>query len=174
MYHYVEYDKHTGEITGYLKSSSKEMLPRPASPKHDRLEVTDPKHVEALRTAGPGVAQLSGKVEGGKIHFGKVTTRPILQIKSEKTELIGDGSDKTAIEVQAVDGNGKPVRSLDDEIRITTDRGKLSERGGRVKLVHGYAKIELVSVNETVRRVRVRAESVNGTAAPGEVVLEFV
>src|SRR5436309_219228 len=70
----------------------------------------------------------------------KLVLKPTLQLKSKKTQLTGDGDDKTVIEVQAVDASGKPMRNLDDSVRVTTDRGKLSERGGLVKLVQGHAK----------------------------------
>jgi hypothetical protein len=104
----------------------------------------------------------------------KLVVKPRLLAKAAKTQLDGDGDDTTMIEIQAVDAGGKPLRNLEDDIRITTERGKLSERGGLVKLVHGRATIELKSVAETVRKVRVRAESLSGKASPGEVLLEFV
>jgi len=104
----------------------------------------------------------------------KLVFRPTLALKAQKPELAGNGADTTVIEIQAVDAAGKRVRSLDDDIRVTTDRGKLSERGGLIKLKQGQGTIELTSVNETVRRVRVRAQSLSARASPGETVLEFV
>jgi hypothetical protein len=103
-----------------------------------------------------------------------LVVKPMLLVKAAKTQLTGDGTDKTVIEIQAVDVGGKPVRNLEDEIRVTTDRGKLSERGGLIKLAHGHATIELTSVAETVHKVRVRADSLSGSAASGDAVVEFV
>ena len=57
---------------------------------------------------------------------------------------------------------------------VTTDRGKLSERGGVMSLVQGRASFTLTSVNETVHKVRVRAESLDGNLERGELVLEFL
>jgi hypothetical protein len=115
--------------------------------------------------AGPMVVDLKTK---------RLVLKPSLRLTVDKPQLNGDGRDTAVIEIQAVDAQGKPVRSLEGEVRVTTERGKLSERGGMVKLVQGLAKLELTAVNETVRRVRVRAEALNGGAASGEAVIEFV
>lgn len=104
----------------------------------------------------------------------KLVALPKLHLTANNTELVGDGVDTVTIDVQAVDEQGRPVRDLEGAVRVTTERGKLSERGGLMKLVRGHGKIKLTSANETVRRVLVRAESPDGSAARGELRLEFV
>ena len=99
---------------------------------------------------------------------------PTLRLSADRTELAGDGTDTVTINVQAVDEYGEPVHDIEGNVRVATERGRLSERGGIVGLVRGHGQIRLTSVNETVRRVMVRVEAIDPGAAGGTLQLEFV
>lgn len=99
---------------------------------------------------------------------------PTLAIKADKSELTGDGKDTAVLEIQAVDAEGKLIRTAEAKIKVATTRGKLSEPGGLIQLVRGKAKIELVSVNETVSRVKVSARALDGSCSAGHLTLEFL
>ena len=173
MHYFVQYERISGNLVGYFSASNKEFLPKPPSAEHDQVEITEARDIELMRSVSPQCGRLQGRFVDGKLSGLTFVALPQLRVTVEKDRLNGDGSDTTAIEVQAVDAAGRPVRDLDDEIRVTTQRGKLSELGGLVKLVRGRAKLELTSVDETVHRVRVRAVSLRGRAAAGETVVEF-
>ncbi len=101
----------------------------------------------------------------------KLVPRPSLALSADKSELTGDGQDSALIEITLTDADGHPA---DGAVKVTTDRGKLSARGGRVDLVNGRASITLTSANETVSGVRVRADHVDGIFLPAQLDLEFV
>jgi hypothetical protein len=185
--HYVIYDKASGEIIqtysrlsvtdqGYVAVPEEEIkrdfakdafvVSRLTNNSIDNLDVIRVDHpFQTPTAAGRFAVDVSAK---------RLFAKPAFRLTSSKTELAGDGVDKTEIEVQALDADGNPVSDLEDDVRITTSRGKLSARGGLVKMVGGRVKIELTSVNETVHSVRVRAESLSGRSSPGEIVLEFL
>ena len=104
----------------------------------------------------------------------KIVAKPKLVLSAGKKEIVGDGQDSTEIEIKVVGATGRAVHTVDDQIKITTTRGRLSARAGIVDLVQGRATITLTSVNETVSEVRVRALSVSGACASGALTLEFV
>jgi hypothetical protein len=100
--------------------------------------------------------------------------KPKLLLKSDKPELTGDGKDSATITILAVNAEGKAERNVKSKIKVTTTRGKLSERGGVVELAKGGAKITLTSVNETVGRVKISATSLDGNCAAGHLIVQFV
>lgn len=104
----------------------------------------------------------------------KLVERPRIQLSSEKTELEGDGKDSMQIKIEIIDGKGKKVADFNGTIKISTNRGKLSERGGIVKMNNGVGKIYLTASNETFDRVNVMAESLDGFCGKGQLGLEFV
>lgn len=138
-----------------------------------RLTDANPENLGIIRIE-PSEAKQGTGLLAVDVHKETLVVKPSLVLKSDKEELAGDGEDRAVIEVHVQDAHGMPIRDFNDEIRITTERGKLSERGGLVTMKAGYAKIELTSVRETVRRVHVRAASVSGKAGSDEIVLEFV
>ncbi len=105
---------------------------------------------------------------------GKLVPKPNLQLSVAKTELEGDGKDSTEIEVTLVDSKGKRIPGFDSEIEIRTSRGKLSARGGRIKLEGGRATISLTSVVETVNIVTISARSLEIPCESRSVQLSFV
>jgi hypothetical protein len=182
---YVVFDRATGRI---LQTRSKldadseqfvdlpiEELKREAAADADaigRVTGKDPANIAVVAVDADGPVGYTAQRVDPKTH--KLVDLPRLRLTADKTELAGDGSDTATIEVQAVDAKDKPVRDVEGEVRVTTERGKLSERGGLIKLVRGHGKIKLTSVNETVHRVRVRAESLDGSVARGDLRFEFV
>jgi len=108
------------------------------------------------------------------VHKKMLVQKPRLSLKTDKRELTGDGRDTAKIVIQAVDAEGSAVRNCSGKIKVTTTRGKLSERGGILDLVDGRATISLTSVNETVGKVRVTAASLGATCGSGNLIVEFV
>jgi len=104
----------------------------------------------------------------------KLIPRPSLALSADKGELVGDGQDSTLIEIVLADADGRPMDGAAAALKITTNRGKLSARGGLVELVNGRASMTLTSANETVTGVRVRAEHVDRIFVPAHLDLEFV
>lgn len=139
----------------------------------DRLTGRDEANLGVLVSTGddPGPDSSRFKVD---VEKHKLVLKPVLTVTAEKTEIAGDGEDSTKIEIQAVGEDGKPDRSLDDKLKVTTTRGKLSARGGIVEMRQGQASVTLTSVKETVDRVQVVVTSVEGTCGPGRLNLEFV
>lgn len=174
MHHFIEIDDKTGEVVGYLQSSSPDMLPNPRSEAHRLVEVTDEEQIQTMRALKPGVGMLQATLKNGKIATLHRDQPPMLRLTAKKTELVGDGEDMAEIIVEAVNSDGKPVTSCNAAVLVTTERGRLSERGGRITLKKGTGRITLTSVNETVHRVRVRAVSPEGALEPADLLLEFV
>jgi hypothetical protein len=183
---YVAYDKKTGQMlsthsqldaeTGkYVEIQIEELKKELAKIASLVSRLTDKSadNLDVIRLENPAQVNMYGPMMVD-VKTKRLVSKPILRLKADKTELLGDGADMATIEIHAVDAHGKPVRDLDDEVRVTTERGKLSTRGGLVKLIKGRGKITLTSVNETVHKVRVRAESVGGHAGKSDIVLEFV
>ena len=51
MYHFIQLNRTTGEVAGYLSSSTRELLPKPISEEHEHVEVTDAEHLRLVRAA---------------------------------------------------------------------------------------------------------------------------
>ncbi len=184
---YVVFDKSTGRIVhthsrfsveknAYVEVPPEELKQAVAQDSSILADVSggDPANLDMIRidNKDPLAARLGAARVDLKTRV--LAEKPTLSLKADKTEIVGDGADSLQIEIQAVDKDGKPVRSLDDKVKVVTSRGKLSARGGLVDLVQGQASITLTSVNETVSRVVVRASSIAGACSTGEVRLEFV
>jgi len=183
---FVAYDKVTGTViqtysrsnvegADYVEVSIDDLRNEFAGDQSVVSKLTDsnPENLAIIRV-DPAQAMKPSGLLAVDVNTQGLVVKPTLTLTSSKTELSGDGNDRALIEVRAVDSHGIAINDFRDEIRITTERGKLSERGGIVKMENGYAKIELASVNETVRRVHVSAESLSGKAGRSEIVLEFV
>jgi hypothetical protein len=96
-----------------------------------------------------------------------------LSISAPRSELDGDGADSVVLEISALDEHGAVDRGFEDAIRITTSRGRLSERGGRARMKHGVARLTLTSAPETVNRVVVTADDPAGRATSATLELEL-
>jgi hypothetical protein len=184
---YVAFDKKTGQIVhvhtrlsavknAYVEvplDELKQSLSKDASIL-SRLSGADPANLDVIQTDPK--SPLSGRLGRMTVDLKTrvLVEKPSLSLKADKTEIVGDGQDSVKIAIHAVDQDGKPVRGLDDKLKVVTSRGKLSAQGGLVHLVQGHATVTLTSVNETVSRVVVRASSIAGACSSGEVRLEFV
>lgn len=98
---------------------------------------------------------------------------PHLVVDPERTVLQGDGEDGVAIEIRAVDSDGSVIEDFTGEVHVQAGRGKLSERGGTIRLERGRATIRLTSVAETVDTVPLVVSAPDGTAAAARTSLTF-
>jgi hypothetical protein len=98
----------------------------------------------------------------------------VLRAGAPRRELEGDGTDSVELEIAALDEHGAVDPGFEDEVRVTTTRGRLSERGGRVRLAEGLGRITLTTAAETVDRVLVAVSDPAGRAVPASLELEFM
>jgi hypothetical protein len=98
---------------------------------------------------------------------------PHLVIDPERTVLDGDGEDTVTIEIRAVDERGAVLTDFTGDVHVQAGRGRLSQRGGTVRLEGGRATIRLTSVAETVDAVPVVVSAVDGMAAAARTSLAF-
>jgi hypothetical protein len=104
----------------------------------------------------------------------RLAARPRLSVTADRSQLEGDGEDSVVVTVSARDGDGRLLDDRTDRVRVSTTRGRLTERGGLVQLRGGTAEITLRSVAETVALVTVAAESLDGRYTRGTLDLEFL
>lgn len=185
---YVVFDKKTGRIVhthrrfnvekeAYCECNPKDVMGLIGLDDFILGQVTknDPKNLDIIMTTEiteNGSTRDSGFMVDTKSR--KVIEMLRIRLSSEKDELEGDGKDKTIIEIKVVNFEGKIVDSYNGMVKITTNRGKLSARGGLVKLKKGRGEITLISANETVDRVSVMAQCLDGTCVMAHLALEFV
>jgi len=98
---------------------------------------------------------------------------PRLRLRADRDAIEGDGTDSVTISIDVIDEDGRVLRDYQNEIQVTTTRGKLSAKGGRVKVEAGQGNIVLTSVRETVERVDVKARTSDGSAASDVITLSF-
>lgn len=181
---YVGYDTKTGKIVQT----------------HSRFSVAENRYVEIPANELKSrfsqdpliVAQLTGQdpknldfipVESSSAHAGpmmvdpaqrKLIARPVLRLMAKKSQLTGDGTDSTEIEIATVDAHGKPHSHGSGKVKVSTSRGKLSARGGIVELDKGHAKLTLTSVPETVERVQLVVTALDQPYLSGRLDIEFI
>ena len=183
---YAGYDKKTGQIihthsrfsvaeNRFVEIPIDELVARFSTDPDivARLTDRDSKNLDFIKVSTSEHDQSQGPMMVDPTHR-KLVPRPSLRLTTKKTQLAGDGKDSTEIEISAVDGHGKHQNDVSGEVRITTTRGKLSARGGVVKLTKGRATITLTSVNETVSNVRLTAAPVDGAHTAARLDLEFI
>ncbi len=185
---YVVYDNKTGRIVHihrsfdvkkeiYCECDLKEVMNLTSMDDFVMSKVTnnDPKHLDVIMTRelpesfSPGISGFLVDIKTKK-----VIEKPKIQLSSEKTELTGDGKDKSELEIKVVDTDGQVVDSYNGTIKVSTNRGKLSTKRGLVKMKKGMGKTTLTSVNETVDRVKVTAQCLDGKCRKSGLELEFV
>lgn len=176
---HVVYDPDTGRVLGTLR--------------HDRpAETADEPPVDEalLATFLPSGATaatprlLSAKVDvATRARLGSLrvdvptgTLRPVprLVLDTERSTLEGDGQDTVTVTIRVVDEDGSVVDDFGGEVHVRATRGKLSARGGNVRLERGRGELRLTSVPETVDEVLVSVASPDSAAAPGRTTLAFV
>jgi hypothetical protein len=175
MYHFVQYDKKKRVITGYLRSSSDELIPKPSSPDEEYVPVTDAEQAEQLSRMNPMTSRLGGEVSGGKV---KLKLESLFHGEIKLTcdlpdgdgdglpELPADGRSVARIKATLYGDDGKVVTSGASAIRFQVSRGSVSRR--EVKAAKGVAEVEVRSVAETVR-IRVTASAAGFKSATLEI-----
>lgn len=97
-----------------------------------------------------------------------------VELVPSKAEIRGDGEDSVDIEIRVVHASGELDAGFDGSIKVSTQRGRLSEPGGIVQAKAGVAKISLRSVPETIDRVRITARDVDGLLDAGRASVAFI
>ncbi len=183
---YAAYDKTTGRIVHthsrfsvpenrFVEMPIEELKKRFSSDMHvvSKLSDKDPKNLEFIKIdlgdIGPATGGLM--VDTAKK---KLVKRPSLALTASKREIAGDGKDTATIDIAVVDAHGKHIDGASGTAKVTTTRGKLSARGGIVKLAKGHAKVTLTSANETVSKVRVSVISPDKSFGSAYLDVEFV
>ncbi|HET7187588.1 MAG TPA: hypothetical protein VFI52_05510 [Gemmatimonadaceae bacterium] len=104
----------------------------------------------------------------------QLVPRSRFKLTADRTAITGDGKDSVDITVTAVDAEGKADAHFTGEVRVSTNHGRLSERGGVVTLKKGVGHITLTSTPETIARVTVTARDEQRLVANGALDLEFL
>jgi hypothetical protein len=186
MIQYVGYDKTTGRIVHthsrfsvaenrHVEIPMEELKARFSKDKWvvSRLSSQDPNNLDFIQI---GSAEVQAATVPMMVDHAqrKLVPQPSLKVHSHKHVIAGDGKDSAEIEISVVDRHGKVIESSAGEIKVITGRGRLSARGGLVRLEQGRARLSLTSANETVDKVRVTAKSVSGAFVSGHLDFEFV
>lgn len=119
--------------------------------------------------------ELPGRLGGLRVDLRshRLVRLPHLVVDPERTVLEGDGQDTVTVEIRAVDDEGAVAEDFSGEVHVQTGRGKLSARGGTVRLERGRATIRLTSVAETVDAVPLVARATDGSATAARTSLAF-
>lgn len=184
--HYVGFDKKTGRILamhsrtsvdgkGHVRMTHDELTRLFASDESMLADLTD-RHWDNF-----DILELSDHTPGGAsapmmvdLTHRKLVAQPALALIADKKQLVGDGSDKLPIRIEVRSGNNHVLHQYNGQVKVSTTRGRLSERGGLVQLKDGVGSITLTSTAETVSQVRVQARAVDDLIATGSLLLEFV
>lgn len=137
----------------------------------ERVTDGDIHNLAVLTTALPSTVDLSNMQFSSTRQA--LVSKPRLQLRTDRDVLEGDGEDSITISIDVVDEQNCPQRDYQGEIQVTTTRGKLSARGGRVSIEQGHGSVTLTSVKETVDRVWVRACDQNNLAISDTLLLRF-
>lgn len=183
--HYVLYDKVTGTAIGrhrYFDLPANQYVEVEAEDDNtvalfaddkstlDRVSENSAANLAVLKTE----LTLGASLRNLRVTKNRLVEQPRLVMYSDKDELEGNGEDSATLTIMLENDKGKAIAKAKDEVLVTTTRGKLSARGGLLKLENGRATLTLRSVPETVQVVTVRCELVDGGAEPAEVRLAFV
>lgn len=183
---HVVYDPDTGRILGRMRHDRG----LGDDPDHDHGAegchcADDPAVLAAFAEEGAGgkappqlldaPQQLPGRLSGLRVdlHSRRLVSLPHLVVDPERNVLEGDGQDTVTIEIRAVDEEGAVVDGFSGEVHVETGRGKLSARGGNVRLERGRATVRLTSVAETVDAVPVVVRATDGGATTARTSLAF-
>lgn len=181
---HIVYDKTNGRIIGrYRRYDLSEEGYTHADPeevlglfRNDEKVLANVKEGEAanlgvLTTGMPAHTKLSNLRVSEK--RGLLVDRPRLRMRADRDAIEGDGQDSLTISIDVVDSRDTILRDYDGEIHVTTSRGKLSARGGRVTLERGQASVTLTSVRETVDEVIVQARSLDRSLSFAQLIVRF-
>ena len=175
----VTYDRATGAVTGYVRSSSDDITILPRSDAEGLAPVTDEKSLAVLADAAPGDVRLVGRVAGGELTSLRVEPRHrgVISLTCGASDLDGDGRaevpadarSRVTITATVLGPDGEPDPAADVEVAFRTTRGALSARRARVS--EGRAEVSLRAVSETTA-VRVVAQA--DGYAEGTLDLELI
>lgn len=181
---HIIYDKTNGRILGryrrydlkeerYTHGDSEEVLDLFKNDEKvlSRVEEGDTANLGVLTTGLPADAKLNNLRVSEK--RGLLVDRPRLRMRADRDAIEGDGQDSLAISIDVIDSRDTILRDYDGEIHVTTSRGKLSARGGRVTLERGQATVTLTSVRETVDEVIVQARSLDRSLSFAQLIVRF-
>ena len=181
---HVVYDKTTGRILGTLRHydmtsgeyghyDPDKVLELFASDKAVLAKITDGDVSNLAITA----TELPANTKTSALRFSEkrqaIVARPRLRLRADREVIEGDGKDSVTILIDVVDEAGRIQRDYQTEVHVTTTRGKLDAKGGRVAIENGQGKVVLTSVRETVDRVQVQAKTLDGSAVADEMTLSF-
>ena len=180
---YIIYDRVTGMPIGrhrhfdvtenrFVKAEPAEVLALYAGDSGALRKVTngDAANLAVIESGGSS----AGPQQRMQVVRGRLVPQPSLVVFSDHRGIEGNGKASTNLTVLLQDASGQLIHDADHEVLVTTSRGKLSARGGRLRLKNGQATLTLTSVAETVQVVRVRVQLVDGTAQTAETQLAFV
>ena len=181
---HVVYDKTTGRILGTLRHydmtsgeyghyDPDKVLELFASDKAVLSKLTDGDVSNLAMTA----TELPTNTKTSALRFSEkrqaLVARDRLRLRADREVIEGDGKDSVTILIDVVDEAGRIQRDYQGEVHVTTTRGKLSAKGGRVSIEAGQGSVVLTSVRETVNRVEVQAKTLDGSAVSDAMTLSF-
>jgi hypothetical protein len=180
---YVIYDKKTGRpvgrhrqynaVEGEFEAADESALLSLYQKNEDilsRVSNGDPENLAVMKPAKASFRSFRNM----QVKNAQLVARQKLVMFSDKDELEGDGKDSAQLTIMLQDETGKVVTTASDSVLVTTSRGKLSARGGELKLKKGRTSLTLTSVPETVNEVKVKVDVGEGLAEPAELTLAFV
>ena len=179
LYDFVYYEKHSGKITGRFRTSTPHLLPKPPSPDHEQVRVTDEEHLKLLSDLDSTRSSLSGRVRDGKISTLTVSPRyqGHLELTTDHSDLDGDGvselpADGTStarVTVRIMDHEGRPIQLKGVRVAFRVTGGSLSAR--EVEARNGTANVDWKSTTETIQaRVTASVDRYQETS----LTLEFI
>ena len=180
----IVYDKTTGEVLATHRSFSLEEGKFREVPSEEVLETYRDEQSVVARVAGRNAENLavlnttmsslaSAAAPRVSARRQAVVAKAHIRLRTDRDALEGDGQDSVNISIDVVDEGGQVMRDFQGELKVTTSRGKLSARGGRVQIERGQGTVTLTSVRETVERVSVRASAAGLATDSDELVLSF-
>jgi hypothetical protein len=176
---YVVYDSTTGRILGtHSRTDGSTGEPIPMTDE-EVLALYGASLEEKTRSRARVLAVDENQLKspaGQRVHTKRqeLVARNRVELKLSRPEIRGDGEDTVDIEIQVLDASGKLDESFNGELKVSTQRGRLSQPGGKVQAKGGKAKVSLRSVPETIDRVRIVAQDVEGALEPGRASVAFV
>jgi hypothetical protein len=181
---HVVYDKTTGRIVGtlrhfdlaskeYRNSDPDKVLELFASDKVAMSKVTD----GDIRNLAMTATELPVNARVSTLRFSaqrqSLVMLPRLRLRADREVIEGDGIDSVTLYLDVIGEDGRLIRGYRNEVHVTTSRGKLSTKAGRVNVEAGQGSVVLTSARETVDRVEVKAKTLDGSAVSDEMTLSF-
>lgn len=176
---FVVFDSSKGKIIGTYavydagtRSYRTPTLEEASNAFRDLLVERKTEKIDILETdLPPGTSHASYTVD---VERRQLAMKPRLQVQADRTQIQGDGEDSTEIKISVVDETNNVIESFNDDLRVSTSRGRLSAPGGRIKAENGRASITLTSTMETVEHVQVFVREPLERCIAGSISVEFL